>query len=276
MNFTSKLASATAMALILSASLVSAQGALVGTDALNDRIDDIQESVADDFAESEDSERHGSNQYAQGWTGSFAASLAATSGNTDTGDAAIGARLRYGAGLWNHTLGLGYEYGSSDDTVNSESAFFVYDANRYFSDSFYMFGMGSVTYDNFATNKYDAFLGFGPGYRILNSDKVSWRVQAGPGVRYVEEQNGFDTTEAAGMASSRFYYKFTETMFLTNDTDYLYSDINAVTTNDLAINFKMTDALATRFSYRTDYNSNPLPGLDAWDNRLGIAVVYGF
>ncbi len=276
MTFTSKLASASAIALLLSASVVSAQGALVGTEALDDRIDDIQEDVADDFADSEDSQRRGSNQYAQGWTGSFSASLSATNGNTDTSDAAVGARFRYGNGPWNHTVGLGYEFGQSNDTTDEENAFLVYDANRYLNDSFYIFGLGSLQYDKFASNKYDAFLGVGPGYRILNTDQMSWRVQAGPGIRYVEDQAGNDESEAAAIASSRFYYAFSETMFLTNDTDVLHSDVNTVATNDLALNFKMTDALATRFSYRTEYNSDPIRNLEHYDNKLGIAVVYGF
>ena len=276
MKLTSKLASATAIALLLSASVVSAQGALVGTEALDDRIDDIQEDVADDFADSEDAQRRGQNQYAQGWTGSLSASLSATNGNTETGDVAIGARFRYGDGPWNHTLGLGYEFGEANDTTDEENAFVVYDVNRYINESFYVFGLGSLQYDKFASNKYDAFLGVGPGYRIVNTDQVSWRIQAGPGARYVEDQAGNDNTEVAAIASSRFYYKFSETMFVTNDTDILHSDINTVATNDLALNFKMSDALATRFSYRTEYNSDPIGNLEHYDNKLGIAVVYGF
>ena len=276
MKLTSKLASASAIALLLSASVVSAQGALVGTEALDDRIDDIQEDVADDFADSEDEQRRGLNQYAQGWTGSLSASLSATSGNTDTGDAAVGARFRYGNGPWNHTFGLGYEYGQANDVVDEENAFLVYDVNRYINESFYVFGLGSLQYDKFASNKYDAFLGVGPGYRILNSDEVSWRIQAGPGVRYVEDQAGNDNTETAGIASSRFYYKFSELVFLTNDTDVLYSDTNTVATNDLALNYKLSDSFSTRFSYRTEYNSDPLTGLDKYDNKVGAAIVYGF
>jgi len=276
MKFTSKLASVSALALIVSATTVFAQGALVGTEALDDRIDDIQTDVADEFAESDDELRRGSNQYAQGWTGSLSASLSATSGNTDTGDAAIGARFRYGNGPWNHTFGLGYEYGQSNDIVDEENAFVVYDANRYINDSFYVFGLGSLQYDKFASNKYDAFLGVGPGYRIMNTDQFSWRVQAGPGVRYTETQAGDDTTETAGIASSRMYYKFTETVFLTNDTDILHSDINTVATNDLALTFKMTDALSSRFSYRTEYNSDPIGDLEHYDNKVSAAIVFGF
>ena len=50
--------------------------------------------------------------------------------------------------------------------------------------------------DDFRT---DAFLGFGPGYRILNSEQTTWRVQAGVGVRYTErpaQELAFDLSRA--------------------------------------------------------------------------------
>ena len=261
---------------LLTAAPAIGQSAIVGIEDLDDRIDDIQEDVDDEFAEAEDANRFGNNQYAQGWEGSVSLGLSATSGNTDTGDLSFGGRFRYGNGPWNHTLGFAGEFSEDNDIRNKEEVFATYDANRYFSDRFYMFGLGSIRYDDFASNRYDAFLGFGPGYRIVNTDQMTWRIQAGPGARYIEDQLGDDTTEVAGIASSRFYYKFSETMFLTNDTDILVSDENTAATNDLGVNFKMSDRLATRFSYRTEYDSDPLPGLESTDNTLGVSLVYGF
>lgn len=60
------------------------------------------------------------------------------------------------------------------------------------------------------------------------------------------------------------------------DTDVLFSDEDTVVTNDLGFNFKMTDRLSTRVSYRTEWDSDPLPGLKSTDNKLGVSLVYGF
>ena len=266
---------ASALALLLAAP-VYAQGALVGVEALDDRIDDIQEDVADDMDDAQDTTRFGPNQFTQGWTGSVSLGFSATSGNTDTADLSFGGRFRYGNGPWNHTFGFAGEFAEDNDVRNKEEVFATYDVNRYFNDRFYVFGLGSVRYDGFASNEWDGFLGVGPGYRLVNRENMTWRVQAGPGVRYIEEQNGNTETEVAGIASSRYYYKFTDTMFLTNDTDILFSDTDTVATNDLGVNFKMTDALSTRVSYRTEYNSDPLPGVKNTDNTFGLSLVYGF
>lgn len=269
------LLTASAFALLMAAP-VFAQGALVGIEDLDDRIDDIQEDVDDDFADAEDDERFGPNQFAQGWTGSAALGFSGTTGNTDTADLNVAGRLRYGNGPWNHTLGFAAEFSEDNDVTSNEEVYATYDVNRYFTDRFYVFGLGSVRYDDFDSNRWDAFLGVGPGYRVINEPNQAWRVQAGPGVRYIEDRNGDDTTEVAGIASSRYYYQFTETMFLTNDTDILFSDADTLVTNDLGVNFKMTDALATRVSLRTEWDSDPLPGLKSTDNSLGLSLVSSF
>ncbi len=111
---------------------------------------------------------------------------------------------------------------------------------------------------------------------MVNTDTMTWRVQAGPGVRYIEPATGDSTTEGAVLASSRFWYKISDGISLTNDTDVLGSKENTAATNDFGINFKVSDNLATRISYRTDYNSDPLPGFKSTDNTLGLSLVVGF
>jgi putative salt-induced outer membrane protein len=65
-------------------------------------------------------------------------------------------------------------------------------------------------------------------------------------------------------------------MSLTNDTDVLGSSASTVVSNDLGLNFKMSDALSTRISYRTDYNSDPAAGRKSTDNTVGLSLVVGF
>jgi len=275
MNKIAKLASVSTLALMLAAP-VFAQGGLVSNRTLDDRIDDIQDDVTEEIERGDDASRFGDNRFAQGWSGSVSLGLSATSGNTDTGDLSFGGRFRYGAGVWNHTLGFAGEIAEDNSVRNKEEIFAVYEANRYFNDSFYVFGLGSVRYDGFASNELDAFLGFGPGYRIINTEQMTWRIQAGPGVRYIRDQNHNSETELAAIASSRFFYKFSDAAFLSNDTDVLYSDVDTLVTNDLGVTFKMSDALATRVGYRTEYNSDPQPGFKSTDNTLGVSLVYGF
>ncbi|MDH3264438.1 MAG: DUF481 domain-containing protein [Paracoccaceae bacterium] len=275
MKNAAKFGTVSALAILLAAPAF-AQGTLVGIEALDERIEDIESDVREDLARGEDKERFGPYGVAQGWRGSLALTGSAASGNTDSAELSVAGRLTYGVGPWSHTFGFAGEFGESNGVRNEEKIYGIYEGNRYFSDQFYAFGMARFEYDGFATNERDAFLGFGPGYRIINTPDMTWRVQAGPGWRHVERADGTSESEAGFIAASRFYYGFSETVSLTNDTDVLGSDINTIATNDFGVNFKMTDTLSTRFSYRTEYNSDPLPGLKHTDNTIGVSLIVGF
>ena len=64
---------------------------------------------------------------------------------------------------------------------------------------------------------------------------------------------------------------------MSNDTELLYSDeAGTLVQNDLGVNFQVNERLSTRIGYRTDYNSEAEGDLDSTDNRLSVALVFGF
>lgn len=283
---------AAAVALLIAGPAFS-QGAIIGTDALDDRIEDIEEDVADEFAEGDDANRFGRATFAPGFSGSTSIGYSGTTGNSENQDLSVAGRVRYGGAVVNQTLGFGLEFGEGTDQETGESfrteeeVFVVYEANRDFTDTLYGFGLGSYRNDDFDTLQQDAFIGAGLGYRIVNTPQFAWRVQAGPGVRWTETGSGFagvdaveegvEETEVAGIAGSRVFYVFGESISVSNDTDVLFSDdAGTLVRNDFGVNFAVNERLSTRIGYRTDYNSDALEGLDSTDNRLAVALVFGF
>ncbi|WP_335751642.1 DUF481 domain-containing protein [Sulfitobacter sp.] len=284
MNMLIKMATVSALALMVGAPAF-AQDSLTGIQSLNDQIDDIADNVNDDLANGSDAERYGTNGVAQGWRGSFALSASGTSGNTDNGEVSGAGRLTYGVNDWNHLIGFAAEYGEANGLKSEEKFFATYEGSRYFSQEFYGFGVARFEYDGYLTDAdnngidgstTDAFLGFGPGYRVLNKENHTWRVQAGPGVRYFKDVTGDSETEVGFIATSRYFYGFNDTVSFTMDTDILGSDVNTTVTNDAGINYKMSKNLSTRVSYRTEYNTDPAAGLKSTDNTLGVSLVLGF
>jgi putative salt-induced outer membrane protein len=270
------LAVTSVIALLIATPLWS-QGAIVGTDQLDDEITDIEENVRDEIAKGEDAARYGAAEFAPGWTGGLSASVSANNGTTDTQEYAIAGRFRYGAGLWAHTFGFALEHSKSEGTVDKDRLFAIYDANRTITDRFYLFGLASYEDDLLpsAVLERDVFLGFGPGFRIVNTDTFAWRVQAGPGVRYtVDNATNDSTTEVSGIVSSRLYYRVSDVVFLTNDTDALYSEVGGTRlTNDFGISVALSDNLSSRLGYRsewTDLNSSEP------DNTINASLVLTF
>lgn len=250
---------------------------ITGIQDLDDRITDIEEDVAEDMDRSNDAARFSFPEYKPGFSGSASLGYVARTGNVESQEFNLGARLRYAEGNWVQTFGVAADFAEDDGVKSKEDLFIVYDANYYLTDRFYLFGLARVERDGLASTAddiaRDGFVGFGPGYRVINTPDVAWRLQAGIGVSYLKDGLGQSETETGYLASSRFFYKVSDAVFLTNDTDVLSSDTALRANNDFGVNFKLSDSLSTRVSYLTDYND--ARGIKT-DNRVGVSLVVGF
>ena len=269
------LAAVSTLALALAAP-AAAQTRILGIDRLDDTIDDVTRDAERDLERATDDERFSPLGVAQGLRGSAALTASATSGNTDTGDLSFAGRLTIGAGEWSHLVGFAGEVGEALGQRTEADFFAVYEGTRAFTPTVYAFGTGRYQYDRFGANRNDLFVGGGLGYRVVNTPDMTWRVQAGPGVRYLKLSNGDDETELAGLASSRFFYGLTDTVSLTNDTDVLYSNETTDVLNDFGVNFRISNNFSTRVSYLTDYTSDPVGDDNNTDNLVGVSLVVGF
>ncbi|MCU0826451.1 MAG: DUF481 domain-containing protein [Tabrizicola sp.] len=161
--------------------------------------------------------------------------------------------------------------------TSKEDIFAVYGANYNLNDRFSLFGLARVKRAGLAVAAdqigRDAFIGFGPGYRVINTPDMAWRLQAGVGVSCLKNGLGQSETEEGYLASSRFFYQISDAVFLTNDTDILSSDTSQRANNDLGVNCGVTDSLSTRVSYLIEQNDTRAIKTDT---RLGISLVLGF
>lgn len=287
----------------------SAGANAVGITTVNEEMKDLERDVRDDFARSDDAYRFGNPEQRQGTFGSVALSYSGSTGNSENQDFSLSGRLSSNQGAFSQSVGILLQYGDNNaGNKDTEKTFVIYEGMYNINDKFYAFGLGRLATDALAGDavtlssgetfdslngrlKRDAYFGVGPGYRVINNDTTAWRVQAAVGIRYTKAvdvlTSGVDpvtgaqigtldydsNTEVGYLVSSRFYHRINDNFFVTNDTDYLTSDANDVITNELGLNFKMSDAFATRVSYKTEYQSDrPI----RTDNTLGVSLVYGF
>lgn len=275
---TTRLPVSAAAALALSLALTPAafaQGTLTGTQAIDDRLDDIETAVRDDLARGEDAARFGNPEFRPGLSGSASLGYSAKTGNQDTQELTLGTRLRFAQGVFVNSIGMAIDFAEANGTRTKEDIFGVYEAQYYLNPQIYGFAIGRVSKDGLAATAADtdAFWGVGPGIRVVNTPDMAWRLQAGLGQSYLRDGAGNSVTETGTIASSRFYWKVSDAMFVTNDTDVLKSKSALRANNDLGLNFKLTDRMATRVSYLTEYNDSRARRTD---NKLGLSPVFGF
>lgn len=281
MKNVTRIAAVSAFALAVGSLPAVAQTMTAGTSAVNDRVDDLAIAANRDLARGNDDMRFGNQDMREGMSGSASLGYSGKTGNNESQEFSAGARLRFGQDRFVQTLSFVVDYADAAGVTSKEDVLAVYDANYYFNDKFYGFVLGRIESDGLASDAatpatalaQDAFLGIGPGYRIVNNEDMAWRVQAGVGITYLEYGDSRSTTETAGIVSSRFFYKFHDNMFASMDTDVLTSSAALRINNDLGVNFKVSDAFSTRVSYQTEYNDSRAIRSD---NKLGVSLVYGF
>lgn len=267
---------AVALIAALSATSVSAQTLTGRASVAGDRNDDLIEAIEDDAERELD--RFGNEGRPQGFTGSVALRAIASTGNTDSVDVGIGSDLNYVWGPNGIELQLNYAYGEDDGKKTEESLFYGLEYTRDFNPLVFGFAKLQGSIDEFSDYETDTFASFGVGYRVFNDPNRQWSVQAGPGYRFSElaDVTKGDINEGAFGISSDYAHKLTETVYLTNDTDVIWSKSDTVVFNDLALSVSMTDTLALRTSVLTEYHTDVAKGVNNTDNTFGVSLVYSF
>ena len=259
------------------ASSASAQN-LIGRDTVaGDLNEDLIEAIEDDAERELD--RFGNEGRPDGFTGSVALRGIAQSGNTESVTIGIGTDMNYVFGPNGIELQLNYAYSDDDDSASEESLFYGLEYTRDLNPQFFGFAKVQGSADSATDAQYetDTFVSFGAGYRVFNDDNIQWSVQAGPGYRFAElnDISDGDVDEGAFGVSSDYAHKLTETVFVTNDTDVIWSESDTAVFNDLAVNVSMTETLALRTSILTEYHTEPGTAEDT-DNTFGVSLVYSF
>lgn len=272
-----------------------------GITSIHERIEDVEEAVQDDFDRSNDIYRQGFNRQ-DGLRGGVSLSYSGHHGNSDAQSFALGGRIYHSQGPFSQNAGVLIDYAKDDQgDTDRKDVSVIYDGTYDFSPRAYGFILGRVSVDGTVSDdiedfragtldpveaaelegrvKRDAYVGFGPGYRLIDRDNTAWRVQAGVGVRYTQQ---VDLSEADGLASdtstgyiasSRFWHQFNDKVFATNDTDYLKSEANETAFNELGLNYKFSDNMIGRASYQTEYVSDRA---ERTDNKVGLSIGFNF
>jgi len=243
--------------------------------AATDAVDAIEDAVADDYARS-DRDAFGNQSRALGWYGSVSATGTATAGNSDTANIGIGSRFGTYDGTNGHDFRLSYTYSEEDGEATASKGIFGYDYTRDINQNLFGYGKLSAIFDDDSTYERDVFVGAGLGYRVQETNDASWTLQAGPGYRLAETSAGEEIEEFAASVGSKAAFRLSETAFLTNDTDIIWSETDTLLTNDLGVNVRVSDALALRTSLLTTIHSEPDAGDKNTDHSLGVSLVYSF
>ena len=270
---------AAAISGLIASSAIAQTTTFANQDRSADAVDDLEEQMSDDA--DRNIGRFGNEGREVGSYGSLALRGTSTSNDGDT-SSDFGVGLRYGTydGVNGFDVTASFAYGVDNGEETENSLLAGADYRRDFSDALFAYAKVDASFDKLSTTvgeyEQDVFVGAGLGYRIFNDADTQWSVQAGPGYRFAEVVGGGEVKEAAASVSSNFFKSLTDTTYITNDTDVIYSEYATTVTNQLALNVALSDTLSMRTSYTTNYNDLTDSTFKDAENTFGVAAVYNF
>lgn len=222
------------------------------------------------------------------WTGSLAAGLTLTRGNSQTTLATLVAGADYKTAADEWLLGANGTYGKSRVTVSGNTgdeitaqnadAFVQY--NHLFTERFYLFSRVEGYHDDLASIHYRVTISLGPGYYLIKNTNTDLSVELGPG--FISQCVGTDEENFATIrAGNKFNQKLSdrarlwETAEITPDIGNFGNYLIAAEVG-VAADLTANKALELQCFLDDNYNSKPAPGKVNNDLKLVVAVAYKF
>jgi putative salt-induced outer membrane protein YdiY len=214
------------------------------------------------------------------WTGSFGAGLALTSGNADTSNVNLTAKLTHDPRNPHKLMAEAlYLFGSSEgETTVNRTAFSIRDDYSWTSRTSF-FGQFRYLRDTFKAIEYLASPTAGIAYKLVDLPRTTFTIDAGFGVVWEGNTDLEGTTSGALTLGESFVHKFNDT------STFTHSAIGLWKTSDFddAL-YTLTAGLAAAITQRTQlkvellelYKSQPPIGIEKGDLSFITSVVYSF
>ena len=205
--------------------------------------------------------------------GELGASLA--SGNSENEAANAALEVKNTRDKWTHTLGLAGNYGS-DGAVTTAERWEVRGQSDYaFTDRAYWFGAGRYEDDRFSAFDYQASLSTGLGYKIIDTERTKFWVQAGPGYRFAEVRETGESEDGVILRGDMgFAHQLTDTTKIVDRFLIESGSDNTYVQNDLGLEVTISGSLGLRVGYQVRHNTDVRPAVEKTDTLTTVGLIY--
>ena len=220
------------------------------------------------------------------WTGEGSFSASISQGDTNSTDLAAGIRLKHSRDRWSETIQFDGEYDKDNHQETENRIYGRFQMDYRFNPKWSGLLYASAENDKYSGFGWRYFLGVGAGYDAIHNQKVDWVLQAGPGYK-IDHVRAYPATppltevipetveESIGIGmASRFRYKFSDKVQLTNDTGIVYVPLSTEIENTIALTADLWGNLKVRFSYEIRHDTDPPPSTKQTNASTKVSLVY--
>ena len=220
------------------------------------------------------------------WTGEGELGAFQSSGNTESVGVAAALRLDREGIDWTHSIRLRADYQRQNGSTSREQFAASYEPRWQFDENIFAYGLAQYERDRIQGFSSRYSVSGGLGYRILDNPKLKLSLKAGPAYRVTDFTDGTSADRLAGLVGIDFDWQMLDRLKLTQDVEALAetggeatlicdganTTINLVT----GLDFRVSNRLRSRLSYKVEYDSNPPAGSEGTDTLTRATLIYGF
>ena len=222
------------------------------------------------FAQAEDSAPP------RAWEAEVALGGSLSTGNTDRQALDVDAKASHRAGRFEDHYKLSGEFARENSNTTATRLNAGVQSNYDISEKFYALGFAEIERDKFSGFRHEEELGLGAGYRVVDTEQLSFDIEVSAGFRHGAIRGGSSENKFAMRGVALVDYQISDTATLTNET-VVSGDSGQFRAEDtLSLTATVISALAARLSFNIRYNSNPPAGAKKTDTLSKAQLVYAF
>ncbi|WP_243409204.1 DUF481 domain-containing protein [Kushneria phyllosphaerae] len=202
----------------------------------------------------------------------------ALSGNTNTETLLGKGRITWYDQAWTHTTRAEVKNVRDSENTTAEQYLFSQRERYSLGDSpNYLFGLARYEKERFSgyDNQFTTIVGY--GRQLFDTDLQALSLEAGPGYRFDDYENGGSRHMLLGYLAADYSLSLSDTASFIQQFSVEGADDNVTLRSYSAISVSINSSLALRVSHDIKSNSNPPREADAHTDRTTAAsVVYNF
>lgn len=222
---------------------------------------------------------HDPNALPKPWSGNIHFGYVANSGNSRNTSTHGKVELKYHHNkLWEFSLSAKGQYESGKNGESGRNANLHFNGDYNFTSTQFGFGLLNYQYDKFAPYTHTLLTAAGYGITLLQSDKFTVRVKAGPGVRVQKEADNSEYDHDAVLyTEGLFEWRFTPNVKFKQTVSNELGETNTYTQAKSSLITKIIGNLSFEASFLVKHYSNIPDGSSnryKTDTVTGLALIY--
>ncbi|MEJ2323864.1 MAG: DUF481 domain-containing protein [Nitrospirota bacterium] len=212
----------------------------------------------------------------KGWKAEGELGYVDTSGNTETQSFIVKLKAGYASERWSHDLSLEHYFSSDSGGTTAERYVATLQSNYHITPRGYVFGRAGYVKDRFEGYDYRVREVVGYGHRVVDTEKLTLKLEAGPGGRHSRSTAGERENELILYLSGQFLWKISAPASFTEDVRSEVGQKGTQSESVTAVKVRVVEHLSMKVSYTIRNNTDPPPGNRSTDTILAATAVFDF